>query len=215
MSAKRRPYKRIALVVSVCLIMAWAFLGTGASLAWFTDTSEEVENIFNVAEFDLEVSHRLDDLTYEEVTSQTAVLDDSALYEPGYVQVAVLRVTNKGTVPFDLKTAVTVLDYTIAYNVYGQPFNLQEHLRFGLVTAPTEAALDAKLLDREAAVKNATMLLNNYTTDDDVSLDAGASLYMALIVRMPTEVDNVANYRGDIIPRVDLGLTFTATQQKR
>ena len=37
---------------------------------------------------------------------------------------------------------------------------------------------------------------------------------MALIVRMPEDVTNMANYRGDVIPRVELGLIVTATQQK-
>ena len=58
--SNERAYKKLALVLSLSLIIVWMILGTGASLAWFTDTSEEVKNIFHVAEFDLEVSHRLE-----------------------------------------------------------------------------------------------------------------------------------------------------------
>ena len=37
---------------------------------------------------------------------------------------------------------------------------------------------------------------------------------IALIVRMPEEVDNFANYRGTIVPKVELGITVKAEQIK-
>ena len=118
--------KKVALSVSLLLVVAWCVLGTGASLAWFTDTDEEVKNIFHFAEFDLEVSHRLEDGTWEKVEQGTKLFDDEALYEPGYVQVVYLRIENKGEVPFDWKTAVTVTDYTEPTNIFGQKFHLQD-----------------------------------------------------------------------------------------
>ena len=54
--AKKKPHKRIALALSLCALIIWGILGTGASLAWFTDTSPEINNIFHFAEFDVEVS---------------------------------------------------------------------------------------------------------------------------------------------------------------
>lgn len=212
MKLKKEQLKKIALALSVCLLILWGILGTGASIAWFTDTSTEVKNIFHVAEFDLVVSHRLDNGTYEEIDAKTSVFDDEALYEPGYVQVVYLKVENKGTVPFDYKTAVIVNDYTPATNVFGQTFNLQEHLKFGIVTADTEAELEQKIADRELAKDNANMPLNTYETEM-ASLEAKDEIYMALIVRMPEEVGNVANYRGTTIPKVELGLSVSAEQQ--
>ena len=212
-AVKKKPYKRIALILSLSLILIWTVLGTGASLAWFTDTSEEIKNVFHVAEFDLEVSHRLDDGSWEIVDSQTKVFDDEALYEPGYVQVVFLKIENKGTVPFDFQTAVNVTDYTLATNVFGQQFNLQDYLKFGVVTADTEEALDEKVETRDLAEEIANMKLNNYSTDV-AELEAKGTVYMALIVRMPKEVANEANYRGNTIPKVELGLIVNATQQK-
>ena len=136
--AKKTPYKRIALALSLCALLIWAILGTGASLAWFTDTSPEINNIFHFAEFDLAVSHRLTDGKWEEVDSKTKIFDEEALYEPGYVQVVYLKVENKGTVPFKFDTAVNVNGCIKATNVFGQPFMLQEYLKFGLATADTE-----------------------------------------------------------------------------
>lgn len=213
MALFKKHYKKLALALSLCLIVIWTVMGAGTSLAWFTDTDEEVKNVFHFAEFDLAVSHRLEDGTYEEIKPDTKIFDDEALYEPGYVQVVYLKVENKGTVPFDFKTAVSVSDYTPATNVFGQTFNLQDYLKFGVVSADTEALLEEKLADRELAVNASTMKLNNYSTDS-AELEAGGGTYLAIIVRMPEEVGNDANYREDKIPKVELGIIVSATQKK-
>lgn len=211
--AKKRIYKQIALALSLCALIVWCILGTGASLAWFTDTSPEINNIFHFAEFDLVVSHRLTDGKWEEVDSQTKIFDEEALYEPGYVQVVYLKVENKGTVPFEFYTSVNVNGCIVATNVFGQEFMLQDYLKFGVTTADSEDAMKNSVPDREKAVEIADMPLHNYDTETAV-LNPGATKYIALIVRMPEEVGNVANYRGDTIPEVDLGITVKADQIK-
>lgn len=205
-------YKKIALCISLLLVIAWCVLGTGASLAWFVDTDEEVKNVFHFAEFDLEVSHRLENGGWEKVEQDTRIFDDEALYEPGYTQVVYLKIENKGTVPFDFKTAVSVTDYTLATNVFGHSFQLQDYLKFGLATANTEEELYEKVATRNLAKELAAMPLSNYSTET-ASLNAKGTVYMALIVRMPEDVGNIANYRENVIPRVELGLIVTATQQ--
>ena len=212
--AKKRIYKQIALALSLCALLIWAILGTGASLAWFTDTSPEINNIFHFAEFDLVVSHRLTDGKWEEVDSQTKIFDEEALYEPGYVQVVYLKVENKGTVPFEFYTSVNVNGCIVATNVFGQEFMLQDYLKFGVTTADSEDAMKNSVPDREKAVEIADMPLHNYDTETAV-LNPGATKYIALIVRMPEEVGNVANYRGDTVPEVDLGITVKADQIKK
>lgn len=212
-SAQKFGYKKIALALSLCALIIWAILGTGASLAWFADTSEEVTNIFHFADFDLEVSHRTDDGKWEPIDGKTDVFDDNALYEPGYVQTVYLRVKNKGTRAFDFSTAVSVTDYTTATNLFGQYFFLQDYLKFGVAIADTEAEMEEAVATREAAKQLAVTNLKNYSTDV-ASLDAGATAYLALVVRMPEEVGNEANYRDDIVPQVELGIIVKAEQQK-
>jgi len=212
-SEKRRSiYKKSALILSLCIFVLWMMLGTGTSLAWFTDTDDDVQNIFHFAEFDLEVSHRLSDGTYETIEGHTDLFDDEALYEPGYVQVIYLKIENKGTVPFDFKVAVNVLDYTVSTNVFGKPFNLQDHLLFGLVFDETEDGMEQKVATRAMAVAASNTKLNRYDTNW-APLDAGDEMYMALIVRMPEAVGNEANYRGTTVPTVDLGVIVEAQQQ--
>ncbi len=210
----KRVYKRIAVAISLFLVAVWAILGTGTSLAWFTDSTPEMNNIFNFAEFELEVSHRLPDGTWEKVDSQTKIFDDEALYEPGYVQVVYLKVDNKGTVPFDFYTAVNVNDCTVAINSLGQQFLLQNYLKFGLTTADSETEMDNNVPDRGEAARIANMSLHRYYESGAFELAPNASKYITLIVRMPEEVGNAANYRGDTEPRVELGITVKADQIK-
>lgn len=207
-----KTYKRTALALSLALMIIWSVMGTSTSLAWFTDTDDEVKNVFHFADFDWKVSHRLKDGTWEEVDQTTKVFDDEALYEPGYVQVVYLKVENLGMMPFDCKTAVSISNYTEATNVFGQKFHLQDYLKFGVIAADTEEKLFELVATRNLAEEIANMPLSNYATEA-APIAGGGTVYMALIVRMPKEVDNVANYREDVIPRVELGLIVSATQK--
>ena len=65
--------------------------------------------------------------------------------------------------------------------------------------------------DRNAAEEIAVLPLHNYDTNTAV-LQPGQTSYIALVVRMPKEVGNIANYRGDTVPKVELGITVKADQ---
>lgn len=210
---KKKPYKKIALALSLCVFLLWAALGAGASLAWFADTSPELTNIFHFADFEVAVSHRLEDGTWQPVDSQTKLFDENAVYEPGYTQVVFLKIENLGETPFDFKTAVSVFDFSVATNYFGQHFYLQDYLRFGIAVADTEAAMDAKVKDRLLAAELATMKLSNYATES-AGLAADGEVYMALVICMPETVDNEANYQGATVPFVELGIIVSAIQQR-
>ena len=136
------------------------------------------------------------------------------MYEPGYTQVVYLKVDNKGSVPFYYKTAVIVNGVDIATNVYGRELDLQKYLKFGLVATDSEENMKRSVEDREKAKNIAVTPLNDYTTDK-ARLENGETAYIALVVRMPEEVTNVANYRLDKIPEVRLGVVVTAEQIKK
>jgi hypothetical protein len=57
------------------------------------------------------------------------------------------------------------------------------------------------------------MKLQNYSTEV-AALNPGDTAYLALVVRMPEEVGNEANYREGVIPKVELGIIVKAEQQK-
>ncbi len=205
--------KKIALVLSLCALIAWGILGTGASLAWFADTTPDINNIFHFADFDLVVSHQLTDGNWEEVTEKTELFNKDALYEPGYVQVVYLRVENNGDRNFEFHTGVNVNGCTTATNVFGTTFKLQDYLRFGITVSATPEAMKSSVANREMAMAVAHMKLHNYDTKTAV-LKPGEASYIALVVRMPEDVDNIANYRGDPLPEVELGITVKADQTK-
>ncbi len=213
MELKKNKYTKLALALSVAILVLWCVLGTGTSLAWFTDDTETAKNMFQIGELNLVVSHRTDD-GYEEIDETTAVFSDEDLYEPGHTQVVYLKFENRGKIPFDYKTAVNILEYTTAKNVLGFDFNLYDYLKFGFITADTEAEIDDMVANRELAKEhsNEEMPINTYSTNVD-SLNVGEVAYGAIIVRMPEEVGNAANYRGDIVPMVKLGLVVKAQQQ--
>ena len=208
---KRRPFKKIALVLSVCAILLWAALGTGVSLAWFSDTSAEIKNIFNFSTFKLTVEHRDENGDWKAVTGEKAIFDENALYEPGYVQVVYLKVTNNGDTPFRFQTAVNVIKCTPSINVYGDVLELEKYLKAGMAVFFDEAQMDQALADRQRANQIADEKLRSFFTDT-VDLQPGRSGYIALVVRMPEEVDNSANYRGEIVPTVELGISVRADQ---
>lgn len=212
---KKKRLTKIALVISACLMIVWCILGTGSSIAWFVDESPEVKNIFNIGEFDLVVSHKTD-TGYEEIKDDTKVFDDEALYEPGYVQVVYLKIENKGTVPFDYNLSVIPnLDTIVmAKNVYGNDIYLPDYLKFGVVFADSEAELEQIIATRELTKEQAQadFPLSTYTTESN-NLEEGGVKYAAVIVRMPEEVGNIANYRGDTPPSVELGIIVKAVQE--
>lgn len=211
---KKRRLTKTAFVLSVCLMMIWCVLGTGSSIAWFVDESPAVRNIFNIGEFDLVVSHKTE-TGYEEIQDGTKVFDEEALYEPGYVQVVYLKIENRGTVNFnynlsvipDLQTLVT------PKNAYGQEIYLPEYLKFGVVFAKSEAELEQMLATRELTEEHADEALSTYATAAK-TLEVGKEAFAAVIVRMPKEVGNAANYRGNIPPSVELGILVKAVQER-
>lgn len=216
---KRRFTKKRALIISLCLLLIWGVLGTSATLAWFTDSTPVARNAFQVGLLKLDVSYKNDLITeYTPVDSQTAVFNDQALYEPNYTQVVYLRVDNTGTMDFDYKLAVDAYDYDDSINVYGGNLHLPDYLRFGVIFGDEEAQLQRDVAQALATEDKASVIeefqrLNNYSKLDTVTVAAGKSRYVAIIIYMPREVGNEANYRkGELPPQVKLGLTVYAQQ---
>lgn len=212
MKLNKKTYKK-ALTLSMCLLVIWAILGTGTSIAWFMDETPVARNIFNIEELDLEVYHKTK-TGYEKVEPSTKVFDENALYEPGYTQVVYLKIANEGQIDFDYKLSVIpdLQSLVVAKNVFGQDIFLPKYLRFGVVVAETESQLQEQIQSREAAQSKAVLELNSYMSEA-YNLKIGKTMYTALIVWMPETVGNEANYRGNTAPSVNLGLTVRASQE--
>ncbi len=90
---------------------------------------------------------------------------------------------------------------------------MHEHLKFGVAIADSEKAMEQKVATRAEANEIAKMKLQNYDTNV-AALSPGKTAYISIVVRMPEEVGNEANYRDDTIPKVDLCIIVKADQQK-
>ena len=212
----RMKWIKASLVFSTCLFILWWALGTGATLAWFSDM-EAVRNEFRVGLLKLDVSYRNDIVTeYTPLEDTTKAFNDEALYEPGYTQVVYLQIENKGDVDFDYKVAVTVEKAVNGRNAWGDEIYLPNYLRYGVVFAESEAELEQLVKERLTAREHAPnqwSSLDTWSETSPYTLEADETPhYAALIVHMPEEVGNAANYRGMVQPRVELGIVVYAQQ---
>lgn len=218
---KNRKWTKAALAFSALLFVIWWALGTGATLAWFSD-SDSVRNDFQIGNLKLDVSYRNDIVTeYSPLEGTTKAFNDKALYEPGYTQVVYLKINNLGDVPFKYKVAVTVEDHTDGKNAWGEDIYLPNYLRYGVVFAENEAQLQQMVEDRLASrthAPNEWRALETWSKISPYSLpvktaeEEESAHYAALIVYMPEEVNDRANYRGIDAPQVKLGIKVFAQQ---
>ncbi len=213
MTVKKKQVKRIAFVLSLCLFVLWGVLGTGASLAWFRDTTPELKNVFHIADFDLEVFYRDSNGDWKELREDTELFKKDALFEPGYTEVVYLKIKNNGDVPFNWHTAVSVFKYTEGINKKGDYFKLQDHLLFGVAEGSTFDEAYEKVKTRELCRDVANETLDYYSTNE-AYLDEGGERFLAIVVRMPEEVTNEANYEPPHQPEVFLNVIVSATQIK-
>lgn len=205
MNGKR--VKITAVILSVCLLALWWMLGTGATFAWFSDTSPESSNQFYFGELKLEVSFKHPQTgTYLPLSDSMQVFDGYAPFEPGCTYVTRLKIENTGDVDLRCKLSVTVQDVVLAYSVLGTEIYLPNFLKFGAVFAESEQELD-----RLTARNTAGYSLGTWSEYSPVVIEPGQTQYVDLVLYMPEEVDNHANYRGSA-PSVDLGISVLAQQ---
>lgn len=208
-------FTKKAMILSVCLLALWAILGTSTTIAWFTDTTPATKNTFTIGELNLDVFYKNDIVTdYTPVEADTSIFNYQALYEPGYTQVVYLRVENNGEIAFNYKVSVDRYSYVDSVNVLGGTLHLPKYLRIGVMFGADEAKLTREvaraLADKETMD---VLLLNQYSKTDSQTVPAGGERYVALIVFMPEETGNEANYMtGAKVPKVELGLTVFAQQ---
>lgn len=205
---KKRRITKTALALSIIMLMVWSLLGTASTVAWFSD-NDTIVNTLKFANFKVELYHKTAN-SYEQVTETTKLFDDEALYEPGYTQVIYLKVKNAGDVPFDYKLSVLPTNIVDGINMLGSTIHLPDYLTFGVVVKDTEAEVLAATQNREDARSCANVALNNYAKQQ-TDFAAGEEEYIALVVCMPENVGNEANFRTKEAS-VDLGVKVVATQ---
>ena len=199
--------KRALLSSVIALILCFSML-LGTTFAWFTDSVSSGVNTITAGNLDIELEYSKDGSSWATVKDTDQLFKDVTLWEPGATSVVYLRMTNKGTLALKYQFSMNITSETTATNVEGASFKLSEHLKYGLVDfTSVYVNRDAA---RQAVAASAQTLANRNDTD---SMLAGTSKTFALVVYMPEDVGNVANYRGNVVPTIELGLNLVATQQ--
>lgn len=199
--------KRALLSSVIALILCFSML-LGTTFAWFTDSVSSGVNTITAGNLDIELEYSKNGRDWATVKDTDQLFKDVTLWEPGATSVVYLRMTNKGTLALKYQFSMNITSETTATNVDGASFKLSEHLKYGLV------AFTGVYANRKAArqdVADSAVPLNNYNSAGNML--AGDYKTFALVVYMPEDVGNEANYRGNVVPTIELGLNLVATQQ--
>ncbi len=206
--------KRAFLTSLMALLLSFTML-IGTTYAWFTDSVSSANNIIKSGNLDVELDYAkvVDGVMSDWATVQgeDEVFDPNALWEPGRVEVVYLRVSNLGSLALKYQLNVTVLDETPGTNVDGDEFLLSDHLVFKAIEMPDALTT---YTDREAAELAAGSIrkLSDYC-GITTNLEVKGVDYVALVVYMPTDIGNVANFKtGTDVPTIELGIDLYATQ---
>ena len=205
-----------ALLCSVFSMILCCVMLLGTTYAWFTDSASSGINKIVSGNLYLVLETSTDLQAWAEVNESTKLFDDNALYEPGYTQVAYLRVRNAGSLAFDYKLSTNVVNETAGVNINGEEFNLSDYLKAGVITLAGENPQPYASRDEARAAADANAVtLKTFATADTQLLPGETSNPMAIVIYMPEAVSNDANHNGINQPSIQLGINAVAKQSMK
>ena len=201
--------KRALISSALAILMCVAML-IGTTFAWFTDTASTGVNKIQAGNLKMEVSYKnTSDGEFIVLNESTNVFKQDTLWEPGHVEYAVLNVKNIGTLALKYKLGINIAGETGSTNVLGNEFKLSDYIKFGVV----DDDLSGKTRDEMvAAVTDSKLIKEGYSKESHLDT-TDANETVTLVVWMPTDVGNKANYKvGAAVPEINLGINVAATQ---
>ncbi len=207
---KKTSTKRALIFSALSLLMCFVML-LGTTFAWFTDSVTSTNNIITSGNLDVELEwYDPDAKAWVALDKDTNVFTDD-LWEPGHTEVVYLKVINKGTLALKYQLGVNVVDEVIGKTEDNKDIKLSDYIKYGVNAMDNDADFYA---DRDAAkaAVTAPANLNVAYTSAETELLPTEEICAALVVYMPESVGNEANYRGDAIPTITLGINVVATQ---
>lgn len=206
--------KRALLTSVLALVLSLAML-VGTTFAWFTDTASTGVNRIVSGNLDVGLEYwggaESGWLTAE---NSEELFDENALWEPGYTQIAYLKVKNNGNLALTYAMQITPVHETVGVNVDGEEFKLSDYIKFGWTAFTVDGDGAPVALDREAAqtgVGDGAQLGTTLHRQAAEPMKAGAEELVALVAWMPEDVGNEANY-STVQPTIELSLKVLATQ---
>ena len=201
--------KRSLLASVFALVLCVAML-VGSTFAWFTDTATTGVNKITSGNLDVKLSYLTNDKEWKEVTKDTQLFDNNALWEPGHTEVAYLKVDNAGSLALKYQLSVNVANEVAGKNANGDDIKLSKYINMGVVENQSTSFADRNAA--RTAVEATAQNIKTSTVDGTIAANDTNAQYVALVVYMPETVGNEANYVGETAPSIDLGVTLVATQ---
>ncbi len=215
-------HARHAFILSVLALMLCFCMLIGTTYAWFTDSVTSDNNEIVAGNLDVALDYYKDG-AWTTVEGATDIFDPDARWEPGRTEVVYLKASNIGTLALKYVLAVNLNGETAATNVKNETFKLSDYLMFDIV-ADKKPGDFATRADAIAATTDAKTLqeslIGNINEDglvkgelEPVGEGNVSEKYVAVVLWMPTDVDNSANTKpGTAAPTLDLGVSINATQ---
>lgn len=214
---------RRSLLASVVSLATCATMFVGTTFAWFTDSVSSQNNLIVSGNLDVELEYLDANDKWQPVTKDTNVFMNNTLWEPGHTEVVYLKVSNVGSLALNYNLGVNIVEEVKSINVQGGELKLSNYIFMGAIE-DVEKAYDDRMDARDALDENKVDTIyagyvqegvlfpkNNMPTD---ITDAAYEEYVALVVYMPEEIGNEANYRkGEAVPKITLGINLLATQK--
>ena len=188
---KTKSTKRALLLSALSLLMCVSML-IGSTFAWFTDSVTSAGNKIQAGTLKIDLELLEEDGSWTSIKDSQKALFDYDKWEPGYTEVKVLRVTNKGTLALKwiakLVSANTLTDLANVIDVYVNTS----------VTAYPQNRADISGWDNAGTLADFVNNISNTTYGD---LEAGETAYLGLAFKMQEGAGN--EYQG-----MDLGGAF-------
>ena len=188
---KAKSSKRALLISGLALFVCITML-VGSTFAWFTDSVTSAGNKIQAGTLKIDLELLEEDGSWTSIKDSQKALFDYDKWEPGYTEVKVLRVTNKGTLALKwiakLVSANTLTDLANVIDVY-------------VNTSATEYPAERENLDNWYNAGTLATFINTIEDTTYGNLEAGETAYLGLALRMQEEAGN--EYQG-----MDLGGAF-------
>ena len=198
-----------ALVMSVIALFLCFTMLLGTTFAWFTDSVTSANNIIKSGNLDITLEYYDTEADAWKDVKDSADILTGDLWEPGYTDVAYLRIKNDGSLALKYALSVNIISEKSGVNKDGETFSLSDYIYFDVVDGKQPAFADRA--EAMAAVDSATKIARGYSQSGSLAADSDY-VYLAMVVYMPTTVGNVANHNGVDVPEIDLGINIFATQ---
>ena len=164
----------------VCIAML-----IGTTFSCFTDTAQTAVNRIASGNLNIEMEY-LDVASgeWKTVRSDKPLFDNNAFWEPGFSQVAYLRIRNAGNLAVKYKIAITVAGETPGMNISDDQFLLSDYIMYGVKEGQQTAFANREAINTVLP----GVALKDYTKEG--SMLPGETVYLALVVFISTTAGN-------------------------